>query len=222
VYWLKPTKLPKAFEKHSGDEQTKDSIHVLLTVKTPTRCKEFIKILLFIILNEAQHVSGHTPPIIRNLKLHKQPLFFYTWNVVGRAVVGRCQVAHTTWQRPTTARPTTFHLYKTRDCVCNFRLLMMGDVSPETCWTSFKIRNNKILIQRLSWFGYVQRMLNTRTVKKIFNWKPLSKRSQGRPKYRWEDNIKQDICQMKIQNWIACVQDRGKWKEVIEKAKTFN
>ena len=41
-------------------------------------------------------------------------------------------------------------------------------------------------------------------------------------KYRWEDNIKQDICQMKIKNWIACVQDRGKWKEVIEKAKTFN
>ena len=27
---------------------------------------------------------------------------------------------------------------------------------------------------------------------------------------------------MKIKNWIACVQDRGKWKEVIEKAKTFN
>ena len=27
---------------------------------------------------------------------------------------------------------------------------------------------------------------------------------------------------MKIKNWIACVQDRGKWEEVIEKAKTFN
>jgi hypothetical protein len=25
---------------------------------------------------------------------------------------------------------------------------------------------------------------DTRTVKKIFNWKPLTKRSQGRPKYR--------------------------------------
>jgi ribosomal protein S30 len=23
-------------------------------------------------------------------------------------------------------------------------------------------------------------------------------------------------------NWIACVQDREKWKEVVEKAKTFN
>jgi len=27
---------------------------------------------------------------------------------------------------------------------------------------------------------------------------------------------------MKIKNWKACVQDRGKWKEVVEKAKTFN
>jgi hypothetical protein len=62
----------------------------------------------------------------------------------------------------------------------------------------------------------------TRTVKKIFKWKPLTKRSQERHKYRWEDNIKQDICQMKIKNWIACVQDRGKWKDVVEKAETVN
>jgi hypothetical protein len=68
---------------------------------------------------------------------------------------------------------------------------------------------NYIKVQRLSWFGHVQRMPDTRTVKKIFNWKPLTKRSQGRPKYRWEDSIKQDICQMKIKNWIAYVQDRG-------------
>jgi capsule polysaccharide modification protein KpsS len=66
---------------------------------------------------------------------------------------------------------------------------------------------NHIKAQRLSWFVQIQRMPDTRTVKKIFNWKPLIKRSQGRPKYRWEDNIKQDICQMKIKYWIACVQD---------------
>jgi hypothetical protein len=50
--------------------------------------------------------------------------------------------------------------------------------------------------QRLSWFGHEQRMADTGTVKKIFNWKPLTKRPQRRPKYRWEDNIKQDICQI--------------------------
>ena len=27
---------------------------------------------------------------------------------------------------------------------------------------------------------------------------------------------------LKIKNWVACLQDRGKWKEVVEKAKIFN
>jgi len=31
---------------------------------------------------------------------------------------------------------------------------------------------NYIKAHRLSWFGHVQRMPDTRTVKKIFNWKP--------------------------------------------------
>jgi hypothetical protein len=42
-------------------------------------------------LYEAQHVTGDTPPIIRSLKLHKQPLVFHTWKVVGRVVGGCCQ-----------------------------------------------------------------------------------------------------------------------------------
>jgi hypothetical protein len=55
--------------------------------------QQFINILLFLILNEAQHVSGNTPPIVRSLKPHKQPLVLHMWKVVGRAVVGICQVA---------------------------------------------------------------------------------------------------------------------------------
>jgi hypothetical protein len=39
---------------------------------------------------------------------------------------------------------------------------------------------NYIKAQRLSWFGHVQRIPDTGTVKKIFNWKPLTKRSHGR------------------------------------------
>jgi len=75
-----------------------------------------------------------------------------------------------------------------------------------------KLKNviNYIKAQRLSWFGHVQRMPDTRTVKKIFNWKPLTKRSQGRPKYRWKDNIKQDICQMKIRE--SGEMERGRWE----------
>jgi hypothetical protein len=64
-------------------------------------------------------------------------------------------------------------------------------------------------------------MPNSRIVNKVFKWNLLTKRSQGRSKYKWEDNIKQDISQMKVKNWIACVQDREKWKDVVEKAITF-
>jgi hypothetical protein len=129
--------------------------------RKPNKMQECNKILLFLISNEAQHVSGKTPPIIRSLKLHKQPLGLHTWKAVGRTAVGRCRVAYatwqrpttarptvayTTWQRPTTARPTAFQVRKPRGCLCSFRLLMMGGVLPETCWASFEIKNNKILL----------------------------------------------------------------------------
>jgi hypothetical protein len=41
------------------------------------KMQQCIKVLLFLILNEAQHVSGDTPPIISSLKLHRQPLVLY-------------------------------------------------------------------------------------------------------------------------------------------------
>jgi len=88
-------------------------------------------------LYEVQHVSGDTPPTIRSLKLHWQPLVFHTGKVVWRAVGGCCQ-AQSAWQRPPIARPTTFPVWKTRGCQCSFRLLMMGGVSPETCWAPYK------------------------------------------------------------------------------------
>jgi hypothetical protein len=65
-------------------------------------------------------------------------------------------------------------------------------------------------------------MSDNRMVKKIHKWKPITTRLQGRTKSRWDDNVKQDICKMKIKNWTLCVQDRGKWRDVVEKAKTFN
>jgi hypothetical protein len=56
--------------------------------KNPTRCTSVSKFIIPY-LYEAQHVSGDTPPIIRSLKLHWQPLVFHTWKVIGRVVGGR-------------------------------------------------------------------------------------------------------------------------------------
>jgi len=92
---------------------------------------------IILYLSEAQHASDETLPIIRSLKLPWRPLVFHTWKVVGRVVGGHCE-AHCAWQRPPTTCPTTFHVWKTRGYQCSFRLLMMGGVSPETCWASDK------------------------------------------------------------------------------------
>jgi len=80
---------------------------------------------------------------------------------------------------------------------------------------------NYVKGQRLSWFGHVQRMPETGAAKKIFKWNLLTTRPRGRPKHRKKDII-QDLGQMKIKNWITCVQDAAKWKVIIEKAKTSN
>jgi hypothetical protein len=36
-------------------------------------------------------------------------------------------------------------------------------------------------------------MQETRMVKAIHSWKPISKRPIGRPKTRWEDDVRKDI-----------------------------
>jgi hypothetical protein len=59
-------------------------------------------------------------------------------------------------------------------------------------------------------------------VKKVYKWKPMLRRPLGRPKNRWEDDIRNDMKKLKIKNWNNRIQDRKDWKLYVEKAKTFN
>jgi hypothetical protein len=49
---------------------------------------------------------------------------------------------------------------------------------------------NYIKAQTLAWFGHVNRMQDDRMVKKVYKLTPMSTRSIGRPKNKWEDDIK--------------------------------
>jgi hypothetical protein len=80
---------------------------------------------------------------------------------------------------------------------------------------------NHIKAQRLSWFGHLHQMLEERMVKKVYKWKPTLTRPLGRPKNRWEDDIRNDMKKLQIKNWTSCIQDRNKWKLYAEKAKMF-
>ena len=56
----------------------------------------------------------------------------------------------------------------------------------------------------------------------VHAWKPISKRPMGRPKIRWEIDSRKDIWRLKVPNWKTFVQDRRRWKEVVDKAKTLH
>jgi hypothetical protein len=78
---------------------------------------------------------------------------------------------------------------------------------------------NFIRAQRLSWLGHVERMSPNRSIKNLYTRKPLDARPVGRPKTRWEDEVKADIKKMELPNWKIIIQDRTKWNGVIEKTK---
>jgi hypothetical protein len=63
-------------------------------------------------------------------------------------------------------------------------------------------------------------MPDDRTVKKITNWKPTAPRHSGRPKLRWEEDVRNDLKAMKVHNRKKLAQDRNKWEGIIEQAKT--
>jgi len=63
-------------------------------------------------------------------------------------------------------------------------------------------------------------MADNSMVKKVYEWSPALTRSLGRPKNRWENDVKSDITNMTITNWRDCIRNRPKWKEFVEKVKT--
>jgi len=81
---------------------------------------------------------------------------------------------------------------------------------------------NYVKGQRLCWFGHTNGMPETSIVGRIHIWKPFTGRPAGRPKSRWEDGVRNDLKKTKIVKWAEQVQDRLKWKDIVEKDKTVS
>jgi hypothetical protein len=63
--------------------------------------------------------------------------------------------------------------------------------------------------RRMRWAGHVARMRERRDVYMVLVGRPEVKRPRGRPRRRWEDNIKMDLWEIGIDevNWIQLAQD---------------
>ena len=71
-----------------------------------------------------------------------------------------------------------------------------------------KMREN-----RLRWFGHVQRKTHDALVRRIECIIVEGKRSQGRPRRTWEEQIKSDMHEVHLSKELT--RDRGRWQHLI-------
>ena len=66
----------------------------------------------------------------------------------------------------------------------------------------------------MRWAGQIARMGEGRSAFKTLTGTPIGKRRLGRPRFRWEDNIRIDLKEIGIntRNWVDSAQDRDYWR----------
>ena len=74
--------------------------------------------------------------------------------------------------------------------------------------------------RRLRWAGHVVRMTQGRSAFKILTDKPTGKRPLGRPRCRWEVNIRMDLEEIGIDagEWVDSALDRYYWRALVNAA----
>jgi hypothetical protein len=71
--------------------------------------------------------------------------------------------------------------------------------------------------RRTRWGGDVARMGEERGVHRVLVGKPEGKRPLGRPRRRWEDNLKVDVEEVGggRGGWMEFAQDRDRWRALV-------
>ena len=74
--------------------------------------------------------------------------------------------------------------------------------------------------RRLRWAGHVARMEEGRRAFKILTGKPTGKRPLGRPRRKWEDNIRMDLEEIGVDagNWVDSAQNMNYWRSLVNAA----
>jgi hypothetical protein len=66
--------------------------------------------------------------------------------------------------------------------------------------------------RRMRWAGHVVHLKEGRGVQRVLVGKPEGKRPLGRPRRRWEDNIKMDLLEVGGGgDWMELAQDTDRW-----------
>ena len=71
--------------------------------------------------------------------------------------------------------------------------------------------------RKMRWVGHIAHMGEVRGMHRILVGKPQGKRPLGRPRCRWEDNIKMNLKEVGCggMDWIELVQDMDSWRALV-------
>jgi len=77
--------------------------------------------------------------------------------------------------------------------------------------------------RRMRWAGHVVRMGERRCVYRVLVGKPEGKRPLGRPRRRWEDNIKMDFEEGGCggMDWMELAEDRDRWRVLVSAVRNL-
>jgi predicted small integral membrane protein len=71
--------------------------------------------------------------------------------------------------------------------------------------------------RRMRWAGHVARMGQKRNAYRLLVGKPEGRRALGRPRRKWVDKIRIDLVEVVWGDvdWIGLVQDRDRWRALV-------
>ena len=96
-------------------------------------------------------------------------------------------------------------------CVNRVSLLVLG-------WLGYPVSSSLFMRD----VGHVARMGEDRGVHRVLVGKPEGKRPLGRPRRRWEDNIKMDLeVGGGRGDWMELAQDRDGWRSLVGTVRNF-
>ncbi|KAJ4452188.1 hypothetical protein ANN_03706 [Periplaneta americana] len=93
--------------------------------------------------------------------------------------------------------------------------LFEGGNEPAGSLKAISVQNS-----RLRWAVHVARMGESRNAYRVLVGRPEGKRPLGKPRRRWEDNIKMDLREVGYdgRDWINLAQDRDQWRAYVRAA----
>ena len=71
------------------------------------------------------------------------------------------------------------------------------------------------MLHRLRWFGHVQRMEENRIPKRLLYMNLESTIPRGKPRNRWQDEMREDGTIVGGEEWQKKVYNREEWKKLL-------